>query len=119
MSGMTDKERDQIDTDAETYMRTCSFAINSLKGEGMVQLWYINNILFQWTLTFVQDYKELLVDTHSLLINVSIAFAFCEVHHPTDMIFSAENSDTTKWWWFWTQGIIPQISKISNLASEK
>ena len=35
VSGMTDKERDQIDTDAETYMRTCSFAINSLKGEGM------------------------------------------------------------------------------------
>ena len=35
VSGMTDKERDQIDTDAETYMRTCSLAINSLKGEGM------------------------------------------------------------------------------------
>lgn len=37
VSGMTDKERDQIDTDAETYMRTCSFAINSLKGEVMKQ----------------------------------------------------------------------------------
>ena len=32
---MTDSERDQIDQDAETYMRTCSVAINSLKGEGM------------------------------------------------------------------------------------
>ncbi|XP_015753277.1 PREDICTED: syntaxin-18-like [Acropora digitifera] len=37
VSGMTDKERDQIDTDAETYMRTCSFAINSLKGEVVQQ----------------------------------------------------------------------------------
>ena len=32
---MTDEERDQIDTDAETYMRTCSVAIQSLKTEGM------------------------------------------------------------------------------------
>ena len=31
---MTDEERDQIDTDAETYMRTCSVAIHSLKNEG-------------------------------------------------------------------------------------
>jgi len=37
VSGMTDKERDQIDTDAETYMKTCSFAINSLKGEVVQQ----------------------------------------------------------------------------------
>lgn len=32
---MTDEERDQIDTDAETYMRTCSVAIQTLKNEGM------------------------------------------------------------------------------------
>lgn len=31
---MTDEERDQIDTDAETYMRTCSVAIQTLKNEG-------------------------------------------------------------------------------------
>ncbi|XP_068709226.1 syntaxin-18-like isoform X2 [Montipora capricornis] len=31
VSSMTDSERDQIDQDAETYMRTCSVAINSLK----------------------------------------------------------------------------------------
>ena len=31
---MTDEERDQIDTDAETYMRTCSVAIQSVKNEG-------------------------------------------------------------------------------------
>ena len=35
VSSMTDEERDQIDTDAETYMRTCSVAIQSLKTEGM------------------------------------------------------------------------------------
>jgi len=33
---MTDEERDQIDTDAETYMRTCSVAIEALKSEGMI-----------------------------------------------------------------------------------
>lgn len=32
---MTDEERDQIDTDAETYMRTCSVAIQTLKNEGI------------------------------------------------------------------------------------
>lgn len=37
MSSMTDEERDQIDTDAETYMRTCSFAIQSLKAEALQQ----------------------------------------------------------------------------------
>jgi len=34
---MTDEERDQIDTDAETYMRTCSAAIQSLKTEAFQQ----------------------------------------------------------------------------------
>lgn len=34
VSSMTDEERDQIDTDAETYMRTCSVAIQTLKNEG-------------------------------------------------------------------------------------
>lgn len=40
---MTDDERDQIDTDAETYMRTCSVAIQTLKNEGTT---CINNIHF-------------------------------------------------------------------------
>lgn len=35
LSNMTDEERDQIDTDAETYMRTCSVAIQTLKNEGI------------------------------------------------------------------------------------
>lgn len=35
LSSMTDEERDQIDTDAETYMRTCSVAIQTLKNEGI------------------------------------------------------------------------------------
>lgn len=38
VSSMTDEERDQIDTDAETYMRTCSVAIQSLKTEGTVRI---------------------------------------------------------------------------------
>ena len=29
---MTDSERDQIDSDAQAYMRTCSEAIKQLKG---------------------------------------------------------------------------------------
>ena len=40
---MTDEERDQIDTDAETYMRTCSVAIQSLKTEG-INIEHENNI---------------------------------------------------------------------------
>lgn len=35
VSSMTDEERDQIDTDAETYMRTCSVAIEALKSEAL------------------------------------------------------------------------------------
>ena len=34
---MTDDERDQIDTDAQVYMRTCSLAIKSLRNEGMIE----------------------------------------------------------------------------------
>lgn len=37
LSSMTDEERDQIDTDAETYMRTCSVAIQTLKNEALQQ----------------------------------------------------------------------------------
>ncbi|KAJ7376215.1 Syntaxin-18 [Desmophyllum pertusum] len=37
VSSMTDEERDQIDTDAETYMRTCSVAIQTLKNEALQQ----------------------------------------------------------------------------------
>ena len=40
VSSMTDEERDQIDTDAETYMRTCSVAIQTLKNEGTVHVNY-------------------------------------------------------------------------------
>lgn len=36
---MTDEERDQIDTDAETYMRTCSVAIQTLKNEGTIHMY--------------------------------------------------------------------------------
>ena len=32
---MTDEERDQIDNDAQMYMRTCAVAIKSLKAEGI------------------------------------------------------------------------------------
>ena len=35
---MTDEDRDQIDTDAETYMRTCSVAIQTLKNEGTLHI---------------------------------------------------------------------------------
>ena len=42
---MTDEERDQIDTDAETYMRTCSVAIQSLQTEGMDKYMYKNVML--------------------------------------------------------------------------
>lgn len=31
---MTDTERDQIDQDAQTFMRTCSEAIQQLRGQG-------------------------------------------------------------------------------------
>ncbi|KAL9983749.1 hypothetical protein ACROYT_G005971 [Oculina patagonica] len=37
VSSMTDEERDQIDTDAESYMRTCSVAIQTLKNEALQQ----------------------------------------------------------------------------------
>ncbi len=33
-SEMTDAERDQIDSDAETFMKTCSEAIKSFKQQG-------------------------------------------------------------------------------------
>jgi len=36
---MTDEERDQIDTDAESYMRTCSVAIQTLKNEGTIHMY--------------------------------------------------------------------------------
>lgn len=37
LSSMTDEERDQIDTDAESYMKTCSVAIQTLKSEALQQ----------------------------------------------------------------------------------
>ena len=37
IAGMSDRERDQIDQDAETFIRTCSTAIQSLKGEVVSQ----------------------------------------------------------------------------------
>ena len=36
VAGMSDRERDQIDQDAEKFIRTCSTAIQSLKDEGLL-----------------------------------------------------------------------------------
>ena len=43
MSSMTDAERDQIDKDAETYMRTCNASIKALKNEGLFVLLVIHS----------------------------------------------------------------------------
>jgi hypothetical protein len=37
IAGMSDRERDQIDQDAQTFIRTCSTAIHSLKDGGMLR----------------------------------------------------------------------------------
>ncbi len=36
IDGMTDEERDQIDKDAQLFMRTCSSSIALLKNEGII-----------------------------------------------------------------------------------
>ena len=40
LTRMTDSERDQIDQDAQIFMRTCSEAIKQLRNEGEVCFYY-------------------------------------------------------------------------------
>ena len=45
---MSDRERDQIDQDAQTFIRTCSTAIQSLKDEGLQNLIYIIDVYLRY-----------------------------------------------------------------------
>lgn len=49
---MTDSERDQIDQDAQIFMRTCSEAIKQLRNEGVCCFFFDcepNGLKYNWT----------------------------------------------------------------------
>lgn len=52
---MTDGERDQIDQDAQIFMRTCSEAIKQLRGEGLSLCVELTEGSEDWIFMQIQD----------------------------------------------------------------